>query len=84
MEIEKVKEEISRLYGGEGAPSDKLQGVSYQVKDSEGNVVGDAQVTAGGLNINIHSVMGYNLEQLSGAVEAAVAAMDLSLKGGES
>ena len=84
MEIVKSIEEFSRTYDGEGAPEDKLRSVSYKVEDAEGNVVGEAQVTAGGLNINIYSIMGYDPEQLSAAVEAAVAAMDLSLKGGES
>lgn len=84
MEIEKVKEEISRLYGGKGAPEDKLRSVAYKVNDNEGNMVGDAQVTAGGMNINIYSTMRYGLAELSAAVEAAVAAMSGKLEGGES
>ena len=56
MELRKTSENVSRTFDAEGNVQERVEHISYEVCDKDGNVVGSAYVNGSeaGMNISIY------------------------------
>ena len=56
MELRKTSENVTRTFDADGNATDRVDNISYDVLDSNGNSVGNAHVNSNdaGLNVSIY------------------------------
>ena len=53
MELRKTNESVTRSYDAEGNATDRVDHINYEVRDSDGNVIGSAYVNGGEAALNL-------------------------------
>ena len=54
MELRKTNENVTRSYDAEGQSSERVDSISYEVLDRDGNVIGSASANSGNANFSIN------------------------------
>ncbi|MBD5237380.1 MAG: hypothetical protein HDS62_07615 [Bacteroidales bacterium] len=54
MELKKINENVTRTFDAEGEATERVENISYEVRDNGGTVIGNASVGNGYANLNVN------------------------------
>lgn len=54
MELIKTNESVTRSYDADGNATDRVDSINYEVRDNDGNAIGNAHVNNGDASFNIN------------------------------
>lgn len=53
MELKKINENVNRSYDAEGKSEERVETISYELRDNAGTVIGNASVGNGYASLNV-------------------------------
>lgn len=59
MELKKINENVTRTFDAEGEATERVEAISYEVRDNAGTVIGNASVGNGSAYLNVN-LYGFN------------------------
>lgn len=76
MDLKKTNENILRSYDAEGNATERTDNANYQIIDTDGNVIGSANISQGYANVNLN-ISGFNgIDQGEQQIRAILAIPD--------